>query len=112
MRHKDASGIEHMTVIRADDLDELLLEVRKFKAIIDAAKARDAKAAAATAQTPKEPGSISPRRCEIHDAEMTRRVSKKTGKLYSAHEGHRASASVKPSHKPRTGLSESAPSRI
>jgi hypothetical protein len=83
LKWHDADSIEHLHVIRADTLDEALVHVKKLKLCIAAAKAKSPSPAVNT----KAPGSISPRRCEIHDAEMTRRVSKKTGKLYSAHQG-------------------------
>jgi hypothetical protein len=83
LKWRDSDGIEHLHVIRADTLDEALVHVKKLKLCIASARAKSPSQAVDT----KAPGSVSPRRCEIHDAEMTRRTSKKTGKLYSAHEG-------------------------
>jgi hypothetical protein len=82
LKWHDADGVEHLHVVRSDDLDEMLRQVKTIKVCIAAAKARD-KAQAIDA---KEESSTSPRRCLVHDTEMTRRVSKKTGKTYSAHD--------------------------
>jgi hypothetical protein len=82
LKWHDAGGIEHLHVIRADTLDEALVHVKKLKLCIAAARAKSPSQVADI----KEPGSVSPRRCAIHDAEVTRRVSKKTGKVYSAHD--------------------------
>jgi hypothetical protein len=82
LKWRDADGLEHLHVIRADTIDEALVHIKKLKLCIAAAKTK----AQAQAVDTKEPGSVSPRRYAIHDAEMTRRTSKKTGKLYSAHD--------------------------
>jgi hypothetical protein len=41
----DHDGIEHLHVVRSDDLDDVLRQVRTVKAFIAAAKARDEKPA-------------------------------------------------------------------
>jgi hypothetical protein len=101
-----ADGIEHLHMIRADTLDEALVYIKKLKLCIAAAKAKSPSQAVDT----KEAGSISPRRCAIHNTEMTRRMSKRTGKLYSAHDT--AEGSVSAGHNPRTGLNQISPSSI
>jgi hypothetical protein len=79
----DGDGISHSHTVRSDDIDDVLRQVKTIKVVIAAAKAHNTKVQGVDT---KEPGSLSPRRCAIHDAEMTRRTSKKTGKLYSAHD--------------------------
>jgi hypothetical protein len=45
LKWHDHNGIEHLHVVRSDDLDDVLRQVRTVKAFIAAAKARDEKPA-------------------------------------------------------------------
>ena len=42
LKWKDSDGHEHLHIVRGDDLDEVLLHLRTVKAVIAAARARDA----------------------------------------------------------------------
>ena len=69
-----------MHCARGDTLDEVLVHIRKLRAVIDAAKARDAKASE-PAQTPATDSR--PDWCHVHDCAMKQRGDESQGYWYS-----------------------------
>jgi len=84
----DVYGRENLHVIRGDNLDEVLVHVRKLNAVLDAAKAKarqSAQSIPATVQHSTDPG-VKPCPLPEHSgAEMESRISKKSGKPYWSH---------------------------
>ena len=79
MKWVDAEGVEHMHVLRADDLDDVLKQMATVKQCIRAARAKAAEAKAA-AQPPSPPATpeapaATPEpmdRCPLHPGELMR----------------------------------------
>ena len=55
LKWHDHDGIEHLHVVRSDDLDEVLREIGMVKAFIKAARARDGKPVATEPEPTPEP---------------------------------------------------------
>jgi hypothetical protein len=84
LKWHDSEGVEHLHVVRSDDLDEVLREIRTVKQFIKAAKAHAAEQAVAvtattaedqqkTAAADKSAADTPPKGwCEVHHTWMTR----------------------------------------
>jgi hypothetical protein len=76
LKWHDSEGVEHLHVVRSDDLDEVLREVRVVKQFIKAAKAQAEEHAVAVSTTtpepPQEPAE-EPQKgyCTVHNLWMT-----------------------------------------
>jgi hypothetical protein len=72
LKWHDHDGIEHLHVVRSDDLDEVLREIGMVKAFIEAARARDEKPvqhAYMTTQAPDPAPEPEPEQAEtVYDA--------------------------------------------
>jgi hypothetical protein len=74
LKWRDSDGTQHLHVIRSDDLDEVLRQVKAIKTVIAAARAHEAEA---HEQEPDRPDW-----CPIHRVQMPERSNAK-GKWYS-----------------------------
>jgi hypothetical protein len=81
LKWKDAEGIEHLHVVRADTIDEALVHIRTIKVVIAAAKAK-AQQEPKTNHAHVHPDNDQPSWCRIHGVEMTPRTNAK-GSWYS-----------------------------
>jgi hypothetical protein len=81
LKWKDADGIEHLHVVRADDLDEALRHIMKVKLCI---KAAQLKAQQKTSE-PDQPSTTDSRPdwCHVHDCAMKQRGDESKGYWYS-----------------------------
>jgi hypothetical protein len=85
----DADGIEHMHVVRSDDLDDVLKQMATVKQCIKAARAKAAEAAAAQPPTPPPAPAAAAapeamERCPIH-GELMRLHTGKDGRQWKSH---------------------------
>ena len=64
----DTDGVEHLHVVRSDDLDEVLREIGMVKAFIKAARARDEKPASVPTEAP-EPQAPAPESKQVDSAD-------------------------------------------
>jgi hypothetical protein len=80
LKWRDGDGIEHLHVIRSDDLDELLRQVKTIKVVIAAAKARDAKACD---PAPVPTTNSRPDWCHVHNVAMKQRGDETQGYWHS-----------------------------
>jgi hypothetical protein len=80
LKWHDGDGIEHLHVIRSDDLDELLRQVKTIKVVIAAAKVRDSKA---DNPAPAPTTDNRPDWCHVHNVAMKQHGDETQGYWHS-----------------------------